>query len=68
MDSPLSQIAQRFAKHAPSSDFWTLRLSDETQEHICVRQGVMQPVSNQLAQGALLTVVVNDGCGYCATS
>jgi len=68
MDSPLSQIAQRFAKHAPSADFWTLRLSDETQENICVRQGVMQPVSNQLAQGGLLTVVVNDGCGYCATS
>ena len=68
MNDYLNQISQRFINIAPNVDFWTLRLSDESQEAICVRQGVMQPVYNQLARGALVTVVIGDGCGYAATS
>jgi len=68
MNSPLNQIAQRFAEFAPGADFWTLRLSDETREYLCVRQGVMQPVQNQRSRGALMTVIDGDGCGYAATS
>ena len=68
MNQNLEQVAQSFNSIAPDVDFWTLRLSDETRESICVRQGVMQPVYNQLARGALLTVVIGDGCGYAATS
>lgn len=68
MNDDLNQIALSFKNMAPNVDFWTLRLTDETREAICVRQGVMQPVFNQLARGALLTVVIGDGCGYAATS
>ncbi len=68
MNDDLNQIAQRFNQIAPNVDFWTLRLTNETREALCVRQGVMQPVFNQLARGALLTVVIGEGCGYAATS
>lgn len=68
MNDDLNQIAQTFKNMAPNVDFWSLRLSDETREALCVRQGVMQPVYNQQARGALLTVVIGDGCGYAATS
>ena len=68
MNDYLNQAARRFNNIAPSVDFWTLRLTDETRETISVRQGVMQPVYNQLSRGALLTVVIGDGCGYAATS
>jgi predicted Zn-dependent protease len=68
MNHELNQVAQSFNSVAPDVDFWTLRLTDEKRESITVRQGVMQPVYNQQARGALLTVVIGDGCGYAATS
>ena len=68
MNDYLNHAAEQFSKLAPAADFWTLRLTSETREAISVRQGVMQPVFNQTARGALLTVVSGDGCGYAATS
>ena len=68
MKDYLDQVAQRFNHVAPNVDFWTLRLTNEAHEAISVRQGVMQPVCNQLSRGALLTVVIGNGCGYAATS
>ena len=68
MNDYLNKIAQQFNSIAPNVDFWTLRLTHQTQEAISVRQGVMQPVFNQFARGALLTIVSGDGCGYAATS
>lgn len=68
MNDYLNQVAQQFKSIAPNADFWSLRLTNEVHEAISVRQGVMQPVFNQLARGALLTVVVGDGCGYAASS
>lgn len=68
MNDYLNHVARQFNSIAPDTDFWTLRLTDETQESISVRQNVMQPVYNQRARGALLTVVSGDGCGYAATS
>ena len=68
MNHELDQAARSFNDIAPDVDFWTLRLSDEKHESITVRQGVMQPVYNEQARGALLTVVIGDGCGYAATS
>jgi len=68
MNDELHQAAQSFNRVAPDVDFWTLRLTDENRESISVRQGVMQPVYNQRARGALLSVVIGDGCGYAATS
>jgi len=68
MNDYLNHAAQQFNSVAPNVDFWSLRLTNESREAISVRQGVMQPVFNQLARGALLTVVTGDGCGYAATS
>ncbi len=68
MNDYLNHIARQFNSVAPDTDFWTLRLTDEAHESISVRQNVMQPVYNQRARGALLTVVSGDGCGYAATS
>jgi len=68
MNDYLNHVAQQFSRIAPNTDFWMLRLTNQTRESISVRQGVMQPVYNQLARGALLTVVSGDGCGYAATS
>lgn len=68
MNDYLNQVAKRFNNISPGVDFWTLRLTEQTLESICVRQGVMQPVSTQLSSGVLLTVVMGDGCGYAATS
>ncbi len=68
MNDYLNHVAQEFNNVAPDVDFWTLRLTSETHEAVSVRQGIMQPVNNRLARGALLTVVNGDGCGYAATS
>ena len=68
MNDYLNAVAQRFRNIAPDTDFWTLRLSDQARETISVRQGILQPVVNQFARGALVTVIIGDGCGYAATS
>ena len=68
MNDYLNHVAGQFSSGAPAVDFWTLRLTSETHEAVSVRQGVMQPVYNQQARGALLTVIIGDGCGYAATS
>ncbi len=68
MNEYLNIIAKQFHSIAPNVDFWTLRLTDESKEFISVRQGVMQPVYNRSARGALLTVVIGNGSGYAATS
>ena len=68
MNDYLNRIARQFNDIAPDVDFWTLRLTSETHEAVSVRQGVMQPVYNHHAFGAMLTVVIGDGAGYAATS
>ena len=68
MIDKLNKIAGQFSKLAPAVDFWTLRLTSEMHEAVTVRQGVIQPVYNHSASGALVTVISGDGCGYAATS
>lgn len=68
MNEFLHQIVKDFTAVAPAVGFWTLRLTDEHSESVVVRQGVTQPVSMNLARGALLTVIEADGMGYAATS
>ena len=68
MNEYLNDVARQFSSNAPAVDFWTLRLTAETSEAVSVRQGVMQPVYNHVARGALLTVVNGNGYGYAATS
>ncbi|VAW65383.1 TldD family protein, Beta/Gamma-proteobacterial subgroup [hydrothermal vent metagenome] len=68
MNEYLNQIAHEFKSIPPDVDFWTLRLTDNTEEQICVRQGVLQPVNHVSSRGILLTVVTGHGSGYAATS
>ncbi len=67
MDS-LEQTAARFAALAPACDYWTLRLVEESSEHLEVRQGVVEPSSLGELLGAMVTVVAGGGVGYGATS
>jgi len=63
-----SALRTRFrALHSPAP-FWSLRYHDETRERLAVRQGTLEPPSLELDCGAMLTAVVDGGCGYCATS
>jgi len=64
----LQSIARAFARTAPSADYWTLRLVDETREGLAVRDDVNEPASLSLSRGAMLTVVRGAGSGYAATS
>lgn len=68
MNTSLNSVVRQFKKIVPDVDFWSLRLTSETSESVNVRQGVMQPVYNHQATGALITVVIGDGSGYAATS
>ncbi len=68
MNDFLNQAAQAFSRRAPALAFWSLRLVDEWEEGLCVRQGVLMPVHSRRARGALLSVVQGQGMGYAATS
>jgi len=68
MQELLTQTTQRFRAIVSNVDFWSLRVTSESQESICVRQGIVQPVQNLLSGGAFITVIKGDGCGYAATS
>ena len=64
----LHGIARRFAEAAPACDYWSLRLVDEAQEGLAVRDEVPEPSSTGTSRGAMLTVVVDGGLGYAATA
>ena len=61
-------IRALFKRLAPAVDFCSLRLVDETSEHIMVRQDILQPISHRSDRGAMLTVIHRGGYGYAATS
>ncbi|WP_019140265.1 TldD/PmbA family protein [Noviherbaspirillum massiliense] len=56
-----------FRKLVPAVDFCSLRLVEETSEHITVRQDVLQPLSTGVDRGAMIVVMHNGGYGYAAT-
>ncbi len=68
MKHRLNDIAEAFTLSAPAVDAWSLRLVDERQESITVRQGVLQPLRTSYSRGAFITVVEATGIGYAATS
>jgi len=51
-----------------AAPFWSLRAHEETRELYAVRHDTVEPPSIALDRGAMLTAVVDGGCGYCATS
>ncbi len=61
-------IEQRFSAIAPHVDFCSLRLVNERDEQLSVRQNVLQPVSTSDDVGAMLMVIHQGGMGYAATS
>jgi predicted Zn-dependent protease len=65
---PLEETAARFVAQAPACEYWTLRLVEETSDHLEVRQGVVEPSALGLSMGAMITVVAGGGIGYGATS
>ena len=64
----LFELAERFSAEAPACDYWSLRLVDETSDHLEVRQGVVEPSVFGLSRGAMLTLSCAGGLGYAATS
>jgi len=64
----LRPIAAAFAAAAPSADYWSLRLVDESREGLAVRDDVAEPSVLGLSRGAMVTVVAGAGIGYGATS
>jgi predicted Zn-dependent protease len=61
-------LRKRFREIAPQADFVSLRVLEETSEHISVRDDVLQPVQSSLDVGAMITVIAGGGLGYAATS
>ncbi|MQQ99920.1 TldD/PmbA family protein [Glaciimonas soli] len=61
-------LRTQFKRLAPAVDFCSLRLVDESSEHIMVRQDVLQPISNRADCGVMVTVIHHGGYGYAATS
>jgi len=52
----------------PSVDFCSLRLVNESSEYVWVRQDVLQPVQYAENTGVMITVLLDGGMGYGATS
>jgi predicted Zn-dependent protease len=68
MITVLDSIATMFRRSAPAVEFWSVRLVEEFEEGISVRQGVLQPLQTSSSRGAFVTVIDGRGVGYAATS
>lgn len=67
--NPFSSVKQAFAQAIPKTvDFASLRLHQDREERLSVRQDVLEPPSLALDLGAMLTVHHKGGTGYAATS
>ena len=64
----LDTVVSRFKSIAPAVDFYSIRVVDEIQQNVSIRQNVVQPVNNQSNLGIHITVCDRGGIGYAATS
>ncbi|MBK1644181.1 peptidase C69 [Thiocapsa imhoffii] len=64
----LCEIAEIFQAQAPACDAWTLRLVEEEHDHLEIRQGVVEPSRCRTSCGAMVTLMLEGGVGYGATS
>ncbi|MEM7245790.1 MAG: TldD/PmbA family protein [Acidobacteriota bacterium] len=64
----LESTAQAFREAAAGVDYATLRVVEQTDEVVNVRQGILQPVGSTEDRGAMVEVHHGDGSGYAATS
>ncbi|MFZ6772566.1 TldD/PmbA family protein [Undibacterium sp. SXout7W] len=67
MEAGLHEIKKNFLDLMPAVDFCSLRLVDEHQEELHVRQHLLQPLHYHRSRGAMLTVIHQGGYGYAAT-
>jgi predicted Zn-dependent protease len=65
MTDILRKHFQRLRSGAP---FWSLRVTDESREHLAVRQDTIEPPRLSTDRGAMLVAITDGGYGYCATS
>jgi len=61
-------ILQLFKNIVPPCDFWSLRLVDDSEETLCVREHVVQPPTMSRSYGAHITIMQGRGMGYAATN
>ena len=64
----LQRIAAAFTAAPPDADYWTLRLVEEHQESLAVRDDVAEPSGLAETRGAMITLVHDGGLGYAATA
>ncbi|MES2561388.1 MAG: TldD/PmbA family protein [Pseudomonadota bacterium] len=60
-------LRKRFNALHSTAPFWSLRYTNESREHLAVRQDTIEPPRLSLDSGAML-VAISGGYGYCATS
>jgi predicted Zn-dependent protease len=64
----MNDIAKHFASLNSTAPFWSLRYVEEKSEALSVRDDVAEPPHLSNDRGAMLTAMVDGGCGYAATS
>ena len=61
-------VRKHFQPLRSTAPFWSLRLVDESREHLAVRQDTIEPPRFSTDRGAMLVAITPGGYGYCATS
>lgn len=64
----MNDIAKHFASLKSTAPFWSLRYVEEASEMLAVREDVAEPPRLSNDRGAMLTAMLDGGCGYAATS
>lgn len=64
----MNEIVNTFAALKSTAPFWSLRCTEEKSEFLAVRDEVAEPPRLASDRGAMLTAMVDGGCGYAATS
>ena len=64
----MNEIAKHFASLKSTAPFWSLRYVEEKSEMLAVRDDVVEPAHLSNDRGAMLTAMVDGGCGYAATN
>lgn len=64
----MDKVRQLFSSLLPAVDFCSLRVLDESNEELLVRQNILQPLATSRNRGAMVSVIHQGGYGYAATS
>ncbi len=64
----MNEVVKHFATLKSSAAFWSLRYTEENSQFLAVRDDVAEPPRLARDRGAMLTAMVQGGCGYAATS